>query len=60
MIRPNVAGFHSDTEHLPPAVADCGKDQSLAGLPRPVSSLPDIADSGRISFGAAMRLPAVR
>jgi hypothetical protein len=28
-----------------------------AALPRPVSMLPNIADSGRICFGAGFRLP---
>jgi hypothetical protein len=32
-------------------------DKLGSALPRPVRSLPAIADSGRISFGAGFRLP---
>jgi hypothetical protein len=44
----------TDTEVLPQAEVN----SSASALPRPISTRPDIADTGRISFGAAARLPA--
>jgi hypothetical protein len=46
------------TNHLPRPVAISDQIHSDDALPK--SSLPNVADSGRISFGAACRLPAVR
>jgi hypothetical protein len=43
--------------------ANCNQTPAFSGekpnaaLPRPSRSLPSIADSGRISFGAGYRLP---
>jgi hypothetical protein len=53
----SVSGIDNVDDLLDPAaVTVC--DTSSPILPRPVSLLPDIADSGRISFGASMRLPS--
>jgi hypothetical protein len=48
------------TDHLPRPCAISEQKHSTAVLPLPAPSIPNIDDSGRISFGAAMRLPAVR
>ncbi len=51
----NVSAVNSD--------ADCNTIQAApaeslkAALPRPIRSVPSIADTGRISFGAGYRLP---
>jgi hypothetical protein len=38
----------------PTTISAC--DLTVSALPRPVSSQPNIADSGRISFGAGLRI----
>jgi hypothetical protein len=50
----------ADTDHLPRPSNASSRDHSVGGLPRPLPSALDVVDSGRISFGAAMRLPSVR
>jgi hypothetical protein len=50
----------ANTDHLPRPFTAPEQDHSASGLPRPVASIPNVADSGRISFGAAMRLPSGR
>jgi hypothetical protein len=50
----------STTDDLPQpdaVVAGISAGSGVSGLPRPARLVPDIADSGRVSFGAAMRLP---
>jgi hypothetical protein len=46
----------NNTDELPLPVSSFVKTPSGSVLPRPISSLPSIADSGRISFGAGFRL----
>jgi hypothetical protein len=48
-----------ETDELPNPCAISDRIHSGTELPRPQLSMPDIADTGRISFGAAMR-PSVR
>jgi hypothetical protein len=48
------------TDHLPRPCAISEQNHSATALPLPAPSMPNVNDSGRISFGAAMRLPAVR
>jgi hypothetical protein len=50
--RPLAAGFAG----LPHPEPLCIPSHSGA-LPRPISSLPNVTDSGRICFGAGYRLP---
>ena len=47
----------TDTDTVADQHSNCSDDSSNSQLPRPVSSEPDVADSGRIRFGAAFRLP---
>jgi hypothetical protein len=57
MTHSNSVSALDNIDELPhPAVTVC--DTSSPILPRPVSLLLDIADSGRINFGGSMRLPA--
>jgi hypothetical protein len=48
------------TDHLPRPDQISEQNHSNTALPLPKPSMPNVNDSGRISFGAAMRLPAVR
>jgi len=48
------------TDHLPRPCATSDQDNSATGLTMPKPAMPDIIDSGRISFGAACRIPTVR
>jgi hypothetical protein len=50
----------ADTNHLPPPCSIFTQDNSTPVLPRPMSSIPNVVDSGRIKFGASMRLPLSR
>jgi hypothetical protein len=59
MTSSHTVSTQADTEHLPRPCAVSEQDCSTAGLPRPVSTLNTV-DSGRISFGASMRLPQTR
>jgi hypothetical protein len=49
----------AEFDELPGPVAAADHVRSRIELPSPVSSTPDVADTGRISFGAAMR-PSLR
>jgi hypothetical protein len=57
MTYSNTVSALNNIDELPPPAAAIVCDPSASVLPRPVSLLPDIADSGRICFGAAMRRP---
>ena len=52
------ATIGTDMDVLPQSENLTAIISSGSGLPRPISTHPDIADTGRISFGAAMRLPS--
>jgi hypothetical protein len=56
MIRSHTVANFDDADGLPMATADSVSTPSATVLPRPISSQPNIADSGRISFGAGFRL----
>jgi hypothetical protein len=50
-----------------PAITETDDQQTASSisfginsLPRPIATAPETADSGRVCFGAAMRLPASR
>jgi hypothetical protein len=50
-LAPGFAGLpHPEPLRIP--------SHSGGALPRPISSLPNVADSGRVCFGAGYRLPA--
>jgi hypothetical protein len=51
----SVSGL-DNIDDLPLPAAVTVRDPSVPALPRPVSSQSNIADSGRISFGAGMRI----
>ena len=56
----NTIADTSCTDHLPRPVGASDQDHSQVELALPSPSMPKISDSGRISFGAAMRLPTAR
>jgi hypothetical protein len=56
MTYSNTVSDIDNTDDLPRPVAATVRGHSAPALPRPVSSQPDIADSGRISFGHAFRI----
>ena len=45
-----------NTDELPMPTATSVGTPSAIALPRPISSVPNTVDSGRISFGAGFRL----
>lgn len=48
----------SNTDELPrPDVTSAENASGIAGLKRPTRTVQNVTDTGRISFGAAMRLP---
>ncbi len=56
MTHSNTVANLDNTDDLPRPAAAIVPNPSASTLPRPVSAQPDIADSGRISFGHAMRI----
>lgn len=56
MTSSNVTANFDNTDELPIPVTVTVAVSSAIALPRPISSVADIADSGRISFGAGYRL----
>ncbi len=48
----------TDTDALQDAEHQNANSSLSSSLPRPVSSQPEIADTGRIRFGAAARIPS--
>jgi hypothetical protein len=55
MTYSNTVSGLDNTDDLPRPAAAIVRDPSAPVLPRP-ASLPNIADSGRISFGFGLRL----
>jgi hypothetical protein len=56
MTYSNTVSGLDNIDDLPRPIAASVRDPSSSALPRPVSTQPDIADSGRISFGNAFRI----
>jgi hypothetical protein len=56
MTHENAFSDLNNIDELPQPAAASVRDSSASVLPRPVSLQPDIADNGRISFGAGFRL----
>jgi hypothetical protein len=56
MTHSNSVSGLDNIDDLPHPAAAIVRDPSASILPRPVSSQPNIADTGRISFGASMRI----
>jgi hypothetical protein len=56
MTYSNTVANFDDTDGLPSPVAVSSATPSASVLPRPMASVRNIADSGRISFGAGYRL----
>jgi hypothetical protein len=56
MTYSNAVSGLDNIDDLPRPAAEIVRDHSAAVLPRPVSTQPDIADSGRISFGHGFRI----
>jgi hypothetical protein len=56
MTYSNTVSGLDNTDDLPRPAAAIVRDPSASVLPRPVSTQPDIVDSGRISFGQGFRL----
>jgi hypothetical protein len=56
MTYSNTVSGLDNIDDLPRPAAAIVRDPSASVLPRPVSTQPDIADSGRISFGHGCRL----
>jgi hypothetical protein len=56
MTYSNTVSGLDNTDELPRPTAAIARNPSASALPRPVSTQPDIADSGRISFGQGYRL----
>lgn len=56
MTYSNTVSGLDNTDDLPRPTAASVRDPSAPTLPRPVSSQPNIADSGRISFGHSFRI----
>jgi hypothetical protein len=53
LLSDDMAGLPHPEPLRIPSISDA---EAGASLPRPVSSPPNVADSGRISFGAGFRL----
>jgi hypothetical protein len=56
MTYSNTVSGLDNTDDLPRPAAETVRNLSASVLPRPVSTQPDIADSGRISYGYGCRL----
>jgi hypothetical protein len=56
MTYSNTVSALDNIDELPRPAAAIVRDPSASVLPRPVSTQPDIADNGRISFGGGYRL----
>jgi hypothetical protein len=56
MINSHTVTTFDNTDELPLPETVSIENPSAIKLPRPISSAPNTADSGRISFGAGFRL----
>jgi hypothetical protein len=56
MTYSNAVSGPDNIDELPRPAASSVRDASGSALPRPVSLVPNVADSGRITFGGGYRL----